>query len=326
MYNAEMKNAFLGTIANDNSYKAYVRIFNAVEDMETGFNKDVCEMNVDEIFTVLDLKTGTRSNNIIHVMSLLRTYIDWCIQNGKVVGENNLDKIDFKDIDQSRTIKLRYLKDEAEFEEMCSVVYKRDAFYNETSEMQKELIVRLCFLGLDNEEIVTLKKTDVDVENGILKSPLYPDIEYKVDRKIIDLCVYCIEQEEFMYSAPSKGTEMRYERLCNNDYVIRPRIGTLRGKDEDSPMNVTNIPRRTNTFFKDYYEATEIYKELSPNRLRESGMLIQIHKSDNPEYFIDTAVKTEILLKNPKISQAKLKERIRNIKHLYSVWSNAFYG
>ena len=88
MYNDELKKSYLGTIANDNSYKACLRVFRAVEDMEDRYDKDICEMNVDEILTVLDLKTGTRSTNIIQFMSLLRSYVDWCIQNGKIVYED----------------------------------------------------------------------------------------------------------------------------------------------------------------------------------------------------------------------------------------------
>ena len=132
MYNAELKELFLGSIANENSYKAYLRIFKSIENMEIMFNKDICEMSVDDIITVLDLKTGTRSNTIIQTISLLKSYVDWCIQTGKVIGENNFEKISYKEIDQAQAILNKYLKDVEEFEEMCSIVYKRDAFYNET--------------------------------------------------------------------------------------------------------------------------------------------------------------------------------------------------
>ena len=89
MYNAEVKKSFLNTIVNENSYKTYVTIFNKIEEMESTFGKDVCEMSVDEIMTVLDLNTGTRFTNGIQMISMLKSYVDWCIQNGKIVGENN---------------------------------------------------------------------------------------------------------------------------------------------------------------------------------------------------------------------------------------------
>lgn len=326
MYNDELKKSYLGTIANDNSYKACLRVFRAVEDMEIRYDKDICEMNVDEILTVLDLKTGTRSTSIIQFMSLLRSYVDWCIQNGKIVGENNFDKIDFKEIDHTNAIRGKYLKSVEEFEEICAVVYKRDAFYNETTDMAKELMIRLLFAGMENKEIVLLEKTGVDMENRILQSPVYPEIEYHVSQKVIDLCKYCINQEEVMYSAPSKGSDDRMERMANNKYVIRPRISALRGKSEDTPMNEANISRKAKDFFTDYYEATEIYKELTPNRIRESAIMIQIHNSENPDQFINTAIKTDIMLRNPGITSYRLNEKLKRIKETYAVWLAAFYN
>ena len=47
--------------------------------MEEKFGKDICEMNVDELLTVLDFKTGVRITNTEQTMSLLRSYVDWCI-------------------------------------------------------------------------------------------------------------------------------------------------------------------------------------------------------------------------------------------------------
>ena len=86
MYNAEVKKSFLNTIVNENSYKTCMTIFNKIEEMESTFGKDICEMSVDEIMTVLDLNTGTRFTNGIQMISILKSYVDWCIQNGKIVG------------------------------------------------------------------------------------------------------------------------------------------------------------------------------------------------------------------------------------------------
>ena len=99
MYNSEQKQTFLNTITNDNSYRSFQRVFKAVQDMEEKFGKDICEMNVDELLTVLDFKTGVRITNTEQTMSLLRSYVDWCIQNGKTTSENNFDKISSSEVD-----------------------------------------------------------------------------------------------------------------------------------------------------------------------------------------------------------------------------------
>lgn len=92
MYNDKMKKDFLNTLANENSYKAYIRIFQGIEDLESTFNKDICEMNTDEILTVLDLKTGAKAGNLIQTMSLLKSYVDWCLQMEKLLEKIILKK------------------------------------------------------------------------------------------------------------------------------------------------------------------------------------------------------------------------------------------
>lgn len=325
MYNDEMKSAFLGTIANDNSYKAHLRVFRSIEDMENRYEKDVCEMSVEELLTVLDLKTGTRTTNTIQFMSLLRSYVDWCLQTGKVIGENNLDKIDFKEVDRTKNVRDVYIGSVGEFENMCKVVYEKNMTYNETIEIPKELIVRLCFEGMENTEIVLMKKDMIDETNRVIKSPLYPDIEYHVSKHIINLCRYCIEQKEVMYSAPSRGTELRMERVADSDYVIRPRISALRRKPETTPMSEVNILRKVNEFSKRYYEETEYYKDLTPNKIRESALMIQIHNSKNPAQFIENEVRIDLELRNPNISKNRINEKIKRIRELYSIWSETFF-
>lgn len=324
MYNAEQKNSFMNTITNDNSYKSYQRVFKTIESMEQKFGKDICDMNVEELLIVMDIKTGTRDNNTIQFMSLLRGYVDWCIQNGKSsTSENNFEKIDASEIDKKKIFQEKYIKNPEEFEEMISVVFKKDAFYRDDVEMPKELCVRLCYEGMEDEEIVNLKKTDVDFDNNILKSPLYPDIEYLVSDRIMELCRYCIDQTEVSYN--SKNGKKRKERLCDNDYVLRQRIGTLRGNPENRPINSVLIIRRVKEFCNAYYEAVEHYKNVTASKLRESRLFYQILMSEDEDKFINEAIKCDILLRDESVNNRQMYERLRQIKTSYAKWKEAFY-
>lgn len=324
MYNAEQKNSFMNTITNDNSYKSYQRVFKTIESMEQKFGKDICDMNVEELLIVMDIKTGTRDNNTIQFMSLLRSYVDWCIQNGKSsTSENNFEKIDASEIDKRKIFQEKYIKNPEEFEEMISVVFKKDAFYREDIEIPKELCVRLCYEGMEDEEIVNLKKTDVDFNNNILKSPLYPDIEYLVSDRIMELCRYCIEQTEVSYN--SKNGKERKERLCDNEYVLRQRIGTLRGNPENRPINSVLIIRRVKEFCNAYYEAVDHYKNVTASKLRESRLFYQILMSNDEDKFINESVKCDILLRDESVNNRQMYERLRQIKTSYAKWKEAFY-
>lgn len=322
MYNSKQKIEFLNTITNDNSYKSFQRVFRAVESMEERFEKDVCQMNVDEILTIMDLKTGTRMTNTEQFMSLLRAYVDWCIQNGRTTSENNFEKIDASETDKSRIYKSKYIKNPEELENMISTVFCIDYNYKEDIDKPKELCIRLCYEGLEDEEIVLLKKSDVDYENKVIRSPLYSDIIYKVSDKILELCDFCTHQEDVEYLGKSG---MRKERLCDNDFLLRQRIGTLRGNPEDRPINKTLIVRRVKEFNDSFVEATGNYKSITASKLRESHLFYRAYTSDNPGVFIENEIRYEIEVKNPDINDRQMRERLRQIKNTFKCWKDAFY-
>lgn len=322
MYNSKQKIEFLNTITNDNSYKSFQRVFRAVESMEERFGKDICQMNVDEILTILDFKTGTRMANTEQFMSLLRAYVDWCIQNGRTTSENNFEKIDASETDKSRIYKSKYIKDPEEFENMISAVFRMDYDYKEDIDKPKELCVRLCHEGLEDEEIVLLKKSDVDYENKVIRSPLYPNIIYKVSDKILELCDFCTHQKDVEYLGKSG---IRKERLCNNDFLLRQRIGTLRGNPENRPINKTFIIRKVKEFNDSFMESTGNYKSITASKLRESHLFYQIHAAEDPEAFINNEIRYEIKVKNPDITVRQMYERLRQIKSTFKCWEEAFY-
>lgn len=322
MYNPEQKQSFLNTITNDNSYKSYQRVFKAVEDMEKRFGKDISEMSIDEVLTVLDFKTGTRTTNTEQFMSLLRMYVDWCIQNGKTTSENNFEKIDATEIDKTRIYKSKYIKDPEELEQMISVVFQPGYDFNAGVENPKELCVRLCYEGMEDEEIVLLKKTDVDYENGVIYSPIYEDVIYKVSDRILYLCKFCSEMTEIEYA---NKTGVRAEKLCDNDYVLRRRIGNLRGNPDSEPINKVIVIRRIKEFSDRYMEEADSYRGITASKLRESRMFYQIHCSDDTNNFIENAIVNDIKIKNPEITNRQMYERIRQIKSSFKMWEAAFY-
>lgn len=324
MYNAEQKSAFLNTIDNDNSYKAYKKCFNAIEKLEERFGKDISNMSVEELLIVIDACTGTRFSNTNAFISLTKTYVDWCIQSGKTTSENNFDKINRTDVNKSRVYYIKYLKDKQELEDMIGVVFKPDYDYNEDIDMQKELIIRLAYEGMHEKEIVLLKKQDVDFENKTLKSPLYDGVFYKVDDRIMELITFCINQETITTEDTRRGIEKK-ERLCVNDYVIRKRIAAVRKTSgEEKPNTISVAVKVLVNFLQKYSDATDNYKELSFAKIRESRTFHDIYNSGREESFIENEVRTDIEMKNPGIKPRALNDRVTEVKKTYRAWKEAF--
>lgn len=323
MYNAEQKTEFLNTIVNDNSYKAHARIFNSIEDIENRYGKDVCQMSLDEIITLVTLSTGG-SKSTEQSISLLRGYVNWCIKNGKIVGENNFDKLTFREIDKRQTYKIDYVKSPDEFERMVALVFADYHGYNETIDSQKELAVRLCYMGMECEEIVRIKKDDVDYEHKKINSPIYPNIVYEnVSDRILELCKYCSEQETATMNV--YGGLTREEPLCDNDYVFRKRIGTLRGSEGvNDPMKKVVVIRRVKEFSDTYSDLSGTYKRITAEKLRLSYQYYKCHMMADKQDYREEFNRDE-RNRNDGISNQTLYNHWRKFITSQNSWENAFY-
>ncbi len=325
MYNAEQKQSFLNTIDKDNSYKSYRTAFNRTEKFEERFDKDVSDMSVEELKTLIDICGGTRFSGTNMFISLLKTYVDWCIQTGKTTSENNFDKIDRNDVNKTRIYLVRYLKDKTELEEMINVVFAHDFDYNEDVDIQRELVVRLAYEGLHEQEVCVLKKQDVDFENKIIHSPVYPDIFYIVDDKILEMINFCINQET-IHRVTKNGVE-KVEKLCQNDYVLRKRSGAIReSASEETPNTRPVVVKIINQFCVKYNDLTDSYKDLSFAKMRESRIFHDIYNSGNEEAYIMNEIKTDIAVRNPDIKVRALNDRLNELRKNYYTWKEAFYS
>lgn len=240
MYNSFLKEKYLLTITNRNTQRAVLRVFNNASTLEEQLQKDLCDFTESELIYFLETETG--AGMIDSDKSILRTYVDWCINEGHSINNvNHLQNINSSDIDKRKIFQSKYLMDEQEFDDMLDIVFNQSTYFGDEGIYKpKELTIRLCYLGMEKEEIVQLKKSDVDYKNKIISSPIYTDIEYKASDKILKLCHFCSRQEDVEY--PGKYG-MRRERLCNNDFILRQRIGTLRGNPEDRPIGDVIVNR-----------------------------------------------------------------------------------
>lgn len=153
MYNPFQKEQYLSEISNYNSQRSTQRIFNASESLENYYQKDICDFSKEELIDFFAQKTGT--NDIAPDKSLLKTYINWCISNGKTIFNiNYIDRIHSYDIDKRTIFREKYLLNETELDDMLNIVYGGIDSSEKTVAASKELIIRLCCLGLENEEIV----------------------------------------------------------------------------------------------------------------------------------------------------------------------------
>ena len=322
MYNAEQKEQFLNTIVKDNSYRSYESAFNKSERYENLMEKDVADMTLQEVILLLDSIAGKSAQSIANCRSLLSNYVDWCIRNGKsIFTENNFSKFSYTLIDKQQTFRTDYVGSEEELREMIKIAFPKNYDYNQEIYEMREAILWLTFYGLDCDEIRSLKKTDIDAENLIVKSPLYENIIYKFDKDFIDMLERICEIKEIEYAV--NGRSPRTEKLCDNEYVFRPKIGRYRNPNYSGTITKLYVWKRFSQLNEFYENETGIYKKLSVITVRRSKFFIDYFNCGESDQFIDS-LKTDIIMRSPSKNERQIYVAILNFKRDYQAWKKAF--
>lgn len=215
MYNPEIKKRFLEKYP----YDAYERIFLRSYVFEEALGKDLYDFNIDDIKRVLyeldPITLGSSRTN----GRIITSYIDWAIKEGyRKNNINPLKTVQSEWFNQFVNKKRKLFITDQELEEIeAHCINSQDA-----------VIVRALFEGLTVSELLNLKKTDVDYENGILK--LKDDKKGERTLKVSEQCLKLIRQasEEIQYyknnGQISEGTRREWTELVDNEYVLRPSI------------------------------------------------------------------------------------------------------
>lgn len=322
MYNAKQKEQFLNSVAKENSYRSYVTTFSKSERFEESFGKDVANMSLDEILILLDMISGKSAQSIANCRSLLSNYVDWCIRNGKSeLSENNISKISYKSVDKKQSYRSSYIKSDEELMEMLNSAFPKNVFdFNEDLWSIRQSIVLLIYMGFEKEEIMYLKKQHVDYENGIIQSPIYPDIVYSADPDLLQLLKYCSDMEEIEYDVSGKK---RVDRLCVNDYIYRAKVGKSRPIEYDGTVASTYIWKRVDELNEAYYSETGNYKKVTPSSLMDSKKFYEYYLTDDKEGFLDN-LKVDLSIRTKK-NDRQLYISILNFKRDFEMWEKTFY-
>ena len=322
MFNAKQKEQFLNTIDKENTYNAYVVVFNKCENIESALEKDIADMTLTEIRNLLDIGSGKSAQSSSNFRSMLSTYVDWCIRNGKsIMTENNVSKISYTSIDKQRSYKSSYVGSDKEmFEVIQGAFPDSDMISTQGITSIRRSIILLFYIGMESKEIMLLKKDDIDYENGIIHSPLYENVIYKADENLLYYLRVCSDLEEIEYSADQRK---KPEALCKNEYVYRSRVG--KGRPFDYSGTVTNsfIWKRCEELNTGYEEATGIYKKLTPSTISESKRFIDYRAASNKEEFLSN-YRVELSIKTTK-NERQLYMSILNFKKDYQAWEKAFH-
>lgn len=263
IYNPEVKEQFLSNY-KPSTQKTIRRIFKASYLSEKDLNKDLYAFNREELrsffFFLRPAKFASSKQN----GHFVKHYIDWAIENGYKKGVNPLDGLAQDWFKQFVDEESKHYFTE---EELTNVV-------DQCQNAQDAVIVQLItegVLGEACEELLNLKKDDIDFENNILTlrdEKNRKERKRKVSDKCIKLCKQALAESEYIKSNGEASPDVLSPvvKLVNNDYVIKSALTNTKnfGKAE------YGLIHRRLDVLSNYFKLPNF----TPKNIHNSGMLI----------------------------------------------------
>jgi integrase len=259
MYNEEIKNKFIET--KGKSVNAFRVLFNyKTEPFELAYGKDLYDFTVEELQEVISNSKFTPKKSTIEVtISRISVYLDWAVENG-YIKENLIKKYrEMFDVDLfiDLTELQSYIITNEEIENIINLL---------NNAIDAVFISLIFYEGLTKEELVNLRKQDINVDNNSI-------ILFDIDNTVREINV----SEKTMSLLKDAAKQNIYVRqngkqylLKNNDYIIRSEARRHGNNDEPISDNALCI--------KEKYISKITGYTITYNWLRKSGIVYDLYK------------------------------------------------
>jgi hypothetical protein len=253
MYNSELKNRYLNAGKySEFTLTNYRYILRKAEKTELALDKDIHNMNVDELHNLLH-SYGFKTKESANIgVTTIRRYIDFCIEQGYVPSRINfLDAIGGSDLE-------RFVDVSAKEQRIISYDDLLEVEELRCENAQDAVIPELIFMGLKGEalsELINLKVTDVKPDRIIL-----PNREISIDLRTYKIIQDAIDETAYQRSNGEPSESSRFNEYIINptEYVIRVAGSTKGGKINYQSL-MMRLSRLKEYFGNDYLNATVLH-------------------------------------------------------------------
>lgn len=308
MYNSELKNKFISEIDMSDSRRIYIqRLFTALEPFEEAYNTDVCAMDEKILKDVLGKVLGFKESSKRTGVLALKGYIKWC-KNNDVEGVCD-------SIFNIKSISLDKMKHQMVANPYHLQKYL-DFVFDKESECTADNVYRcyfwLAYAGLDEEDAVLVKDTDVDLTDMIIR---YNGNDYPIYREALLTFKNCIELKEFNYIHPNQLRGKR-ERIEGNLLLRRLKKAGNTEMSESYYAIRPIVSKRIKIALKES-ENEEIDEnlrlKLSYSRVQLSGIFYTTYEAERAGNAVDFTPLVEKMIKKDD-NYMHLREDLRRRK------------
>lgn len=320
LYNAELKERFMSERATTKvSRSLFVNVFEYVAPFEREYDADICTWDEDRLRPVLEKLVGFRSYSGKNRENLLKRYIKWCFSVGVPNASSSIFGVNVDGLNRVREM----LVSGPEHLQRCLNV-----FLTPESDKTADNILRgycwLAFSGMNDDEIIEVRKSDVDLQNLCVHSngrefPLYRE-SLPCIRNLRDLPSFKYFHEgytdEFVWRFRPEG-----DKLLRGIRTAEPSLYNIRSRLSNKSSEAFNAGKTdikisyfrvwlSGEFYR-MYQNERMGEQVDFTYLAKRAMLA--HEARGKSYKLESE-------NNKRTPESKLREIARNYQDDYARW------
>lgn len=317
MYNEELKTRFIEEYTKSISrYDTCVQAFDAMEPYEKAWGADFCTKTEAELAPVIEQLVGFRVRSRWQRIIIFQKYVRWCLVN-KVEGAcDGMLHVDNVGLGKVRT---QMVFNPQELQNFLNVICEPES--EQTTDNIYRCFYWMAYAGMEEEDIMKVKCSDVDFENLVIH---FDGDEYDIYREAIPAFKNAATLTEFVYKHPNYPPDKRVIRnRAPGDTLIRG----IRSTTSIKALRV-ELSRRNKKFLDDGLTT----KQLSHYRVWLSGLFHRVYQGELagiPANFSGAAAKfmegkTYKLDTGRNTPEAKKRAVVNDYLQDYERWKAAF--
>lgn len=308
MYNEDIKTQFIISITPSiESRKRHKNLFDRIQPLEEKAGKDICQMNTDELQSIVDILVGIRQKTMGQIR-LVRDYLAWCVERGISGSKNCFAEIK---IDNVEVMKNKTVTGPRQLQVFLDAVFKPECELGVDNLFR--LYYWLAFAGIPENDYINLRTNQIDLQNLTI---IHNGRNYPLYREALPCVRNCIESPYFRRLNPKSHQVSNYSRI-ESDMLFR---------------GIRTVPNASTVFGsikkakKEARERGSTTKELSYRSVVYSGIFYRMYEDDCAGLPIDSLFAADIWLDNAG-SESRDDNRKRVARELlqdYDIWKLTF--
>lgn len=215
MFNHEIKEKFINDYTTSISMqRACVTLFNVFEPYEKEWGADLCTQSADVLQPIVNGTVGIRANSKKLRLSILREYVKWCIKNGVPGAQEGMFSVE---VDGTEKMRQQTVANPLHLQMYLNQIFEPES--EKTVENTYRCYYWLAYAGMQEEDILNVKTSDVDFSNMIVR---FGDKEYPIYREAIPAFKNCVTLSQFIYKHPNYALDkVSYRDRADGDQLLR---------------------------------------------------------------------------------------------------------